>query len=191
MTFLWVVVGVLSVLMVICLLALVDQYHTLELIRAKLKIEDNPQPLNVPRDRAPSGIGLPLELDGKPHLVVLFLSTSCNTCRSIAKGLNDSPSPNIWVVLEHAHTAERALQWLDAVALPADRVTIDLDGSVADALTIDVTPSAVVFREGRVLLAQTIPSFRQLTPLLSAGNMPPSLLPVKELAPVEEGTALR
>ncbi|TMR99085.1 hypothetical protein [Nonomuraea basaltis] len=176
MIVLWLVVGVLSVLVVICLLALVDQYKTLELIRAKLKLEDNPEPIALPQGPiAPSVIGLPSALDSAPHLLVLFLSTSCNTCRSIANELSPSTASNVWVVLEHAHTAEEGAEWLAAASYPHDRATVDLDGSVAAALGINITPSAVLYQEGEPLIAQSIPSFRQLKPLLSARTLPSSL----------------
>jgi hypothetical protein len=48
MGFLWILVTILSVLMVICVLALVDQYQTLQLIRAALQLEDNPSPSRSP-----------------------------------------------------------------------------------------------------------------------------------------------
>ena len=177
MTFLWVVVVVLSILVVICLLALIDQYQTLELIRAKLKLEDNPEPIDLPEDRAlaPSAVGLPADLDARPHLVILFLSTSCSTCRSIAQSMNGSPPKDMWVVLEQAHSAEEGAQWLSTAKIPSAVASVDVDGSISAALGIDVTPSAVLYREGEPVLAQTIPSYRQLTPLLSARTLPPSL----------------
>jgi hypothetical protein len=169
MIFLWVAVSILSILVVICVLALVDQYLTLEVIRNRLKLEDTPEPIALPRDRslAPSAVGLPSDLDSWPHLVALFLSTSCTTCRSIAEGMRTQPSSNVWVVLQQVRDVEHGTQWLADVGLPAERATIDLDGSVAETLGISIIPSAVLYREGDPLLAQSIPSFRQLTPLLS------------------------
>lgn len=93
MIFLWIVVTVLSLLVSICLMALVDQYQTLQLIRGRLELDDAPAPVVIPGDRvlAPSAIGLPAELDHREHLVVLFLSTTCATCRALAKKLGGRP----------------------------------------------------------------------------------------------------
>ena len=169
MTMLWIVVVVLSLLVLLCLLALVDQYRTMELIRARLKLDDNPDPIAIPSDRpvAPSAIGLPTELDARPYLAVVFLSTTCITCRSIAKGLQTTPYTDVWVVLLHAHDEEEGAAWLDAAEIPADRASIDPRGDIASALGIDVVPSVVVYRDGEAVLAQSIPSFRQLVPVLS------------------------
>jgi hypothetical protein len=169
MTMLWIVVVVLSLLVLLCLLALVDQYRTMELIRARLKLEDNPEPIPIPNDRpvAPSAIGLPAELDSRAYLAVVFLSTTCITCRSIANGLQTKPSDDVWVVLLHAHNKEEGAAWLATAEIPTDRASVDPGGAIASALGIDVVPSVVVYREGEVVLAQSIPSFRQLVPVLS------------------------
>jgi hypothetical protein len=98
---------------------------------------------------------------------VLFLSTTCVTCRSIAKGLQTTPSDNVWVVLMHAPNVEDGAAWLAAAGIPADRSSVDPHGDIATALGVDVVPSVVVYREGDVVLAQSIPSFRQLVPVLS------------------------
>ncbi|WP_371649047.1 MULTISPECIES: TlpA family protein disulfide reductase [unclassified Streptomyces] len=178
MIFLWIVVTVLSLLVSICLMALVDQYQTLQLIRGRLELDDAPAPVVIPGDRvlAPSAIGLPAELDHREHLVVLFLSTTCATCRALAKKLGGRPPDNLWVVLVEGD-AERAADWFAAAGLPRTRATVDLDGRISDAFGLDVTPAAFVYRRGEVLLGQTIPSFRQLDSLLSSDAVPPSLLP--------------
>lgn len=177
MTFLWIAVVVLSLVVTVCLLALVDQYRTLEVIRARLELEDAPHPIPIPLGRAtnPSAVGLPATLDAAPHLVALFLSTSCSTCRSIASGLREHPSSDVWVVLQQAGTAEEGTRWLTDEGLVIDRATIDVDGQIAAALGVSIIPSAVVYRDGEVLLAQSIPSFRQLTPLFAQRKLPPSV----------------
>jgi hypothetical protein len=168
--------------MLICLLALVDQYRTLELIRERLKLEDNPEPIELPRDRSitPSAIGLPSSLDTQPYLVVLFLSTSCSTCRSIAEGLRAKRTQDVWVVLQQAHDTAQGTEWLGREGLPVQRSTVDLGGNVAAALNISIIPSVVLYRDGEAVLAQTIPSFRQLVPLLSPRTLPQSLKIMQE-----------
>ncbi|GII95827.1 hypothetical protein [Sinosporangium siamense] len=177
MTFLWMLVAAISMLTVIAVLALADQYRTLEQVRAKLKLEDNPTPIPLPQEGslAPSDVGLPAELDVQEHLVVLFLSTSCTTCRSVADGLRSVSTTSVWVVVEHAHSVEEGLAWLAPSEISADRVVVDLDGRVAGSLGISVTPSVVLYRSGEALLARTVPSFRQLAPLLSARRLLRSL----------------
>ncbi|MGW5679455.1 hypothetical protein ACWEV4_30990 [Streptomyces sp. NPDC003860] len=178
MIFLWIVVSVLSVLVLVCLLALVDQYQTQQLIRGRLELDDAPAPIEIPGDRelAPSAIGLPAELDTQEHLVVLFLSTTCDTCKTIAKKLDGRPPATLWVVLVEGFQ-ERAEAWFSDTGLPRAQGTVDLDGRISDAFELDVTPAAFVYRNGEVILGQTIPSFRQLDSLLTADAVPASLLP--------------
>ncbi|MFF7788141.1 hypothetical protein [Streptomyces sp. NPDC007991] len=184
MIFLWIVVAVLSVLVLVCLLALVDQYQTQQLIRRRLELDDAPSPIDLPLDRAlaPSAIGLPAELDDHEHLVVLFLSTTCDTCRTIAKKLNGKPPQTLWIVLVEG-SAERAAEWFSSTGVPRNQGTVDLDGRISDALELDITPAALVYRRGEVVLGQTVPSFRQLDPLLTADDVAASLV----ADPAEEG----
>ncbi|GAA3956304.1 hypothetical protein [Actinoplanes auranticolor] len=184
MDFLWIVVAILSVIIVICVLALVDQYQTLELIRATLKLEDNPSPIPFADDGSirPSLIGLPPDLDEQPHLALLFLSVSCTTCRSIAEGLRRQDWQHVWIVLQQAHSEEEGRLWLDGMKVPINRATVDVDESVARAVGIETVPSVILYRSGEAFLAQTLPSFRQLQPLL-APRKTTSPLPV-----VKEGT---
>ncbi|MDT0543140.1 MULTISPECIES: hypothetical protein [Streptomyces] len=178
MIFLWIVVAVLSVLVLICLLALVDQYQTQQLIRGRLELDDAPAPVEIPGDRvlAPSAIGLPAEFDDHEHLVVLFLSTTCDTCKTIAKKLKGRPPKALWVVLVEG-SPERAEAWFAGTGLPQAQGSVDVDGRISDAFELDVTPAAFVYRRGEVVLGQTIPSFRQLDSLLTADAVPASLLP--------------
>jgi hypothetical protein len=168
--------------MVICVLALVDQYQTLELIRTSLKLEDNPAPIPIRMDGSikPSFVGLPPELDAQPHLALLFLSVSCTTCRSIAEGLRPKELEYVWIVLQQAHSSEEGRAWLEGMKVPVDRATIDVDERVARAIGIDVVPSVVLYRSGEAFLAQTLPSLRQLRPLLTPRTMPSTLPVAKE-----------
>lgn len=75
-------------------------------------------------------------------------------------------------MLQQAHSAEQGREWLLDAGLPEDRAVVDLDGRIAGALGIDVIPSVVLYDEGEPFIAQTIPSFRQLVPLLSKRTMP-------------------
>ncbi|HYI62812.1 MAG TPA: hypothetical protein VEW93_13520 [Acidimicrobiales bacterium] len=160
---------VLAVLVLVALFALMDQYRTLELVREHLGINDTPQPLPHP-DPAPrpSEAGLPAELDTAGHLVLLFLSTTCGTCKTVATALRGKPTAHLHVVLK-AHSPAVGAEWCRETGLPPERVTLDVTSSVADAYQLRTTPAAYVLDRGQVLLAQTIPSFRQLAPLLTPG----------------------
>lgn len=162
---------VLAVLVLVCLLALVDQYRTLELIREHLGVNDTPRPIDHPRGRVvPSEVGLPPELDARPHLVVLFLSTSCSTCKTVATALRGKDVPALHVVLK-THSEVAGAEWCREAGLAPERVTFDTTGRVAAALGTDITPAAYVIRDEAVLLAQTIPSYRQLEPLLTGRGL--------------------
>jgi hypothetical protein len=164
----WAFLAIIAVLLLICMLALVDQYRTLALIRARLEMDDSPEPLDWPTsaDVRPSNIGLPERLDNESHLVLLFLSTRCNTCRKVIDGFKGRPPATVWVVLE-TESSEAGGAWLSDASYPRERATLDLDGSVAASLDLDVTPAAFLMRYGEVLMGQTIPSYRQLSGLLS------------------------
>ncbi len=179
-----VLVLVLVVLTLVALLALVDQYRTLELVREHLGINDTPRPLPKP-DPAPlpSHAGLPAELDAVDHLVLLFLSTSCSTCKTVATALRGRSLSRLHVVLK-AHSPREGAEWCGDVGLPAERVTVDTTAEVANAYQLRTTPAAYVLARGGIVMAQTIPSFRQLQPLLTPGGV---VLP-QPSAPAEVAT---
>jgi len=175
-------VCLLTVLVSICVLALVDQYRTLEVVRSELGVNDTPEAIAVPDGlpEPPSAAGLPAEFDGHQRLTVLFLSTMCSTCQTIAKRLRGEVPYGVKLVVE-ARSHEDAEQWLTASRMPADRVIVDEESRIAGLLDITVAPAAVVFRDGRVVSAQTIPSFRQLEALLAAPE--PVITTTKQPAP--------
>ncbi|MBO3741483.1 hypothetical protein [Actinoplanes flavus] len=188
MGFLWVLVAALSVIVLICVFALVDQYQSLELIRAALKLEDNPSPIPFASDGSvkPSLVGLPAELDQQSYLPVLFVSVSCSTCRSIVEGLRRRDFDLVWIVLQHAHSEDEGRLWLEGLGVPLARTTVDVDGSVAQAIGIDTVPAVIIYGSGEPFLAQTLPSFRQLQPLLKPREMAPDMTPPLPFA--KEGT---
>lgn len=157
----------LAILVLICLLALMDQYQTLALIRENLGITDYPRPIShaqtVP---ALSALGLRGACDAGPDVAVLFLSTSCSTCEDVARGMKGNVPRHVLAVVESSSKFEGD-RWLAEVRLPADQVTVDADGSVAEAFGVSTTPSIVVLHHQDVVMAQTVPSYRQLKPLLN------------------------
>jgi len=167
-----IVTFVLSLIVLICVLALMDQYRTLELIRTHLGITDAPRPLDVRRDGAmPSAAGLSGHFDDTDHLVLLFLTTSCSTCKAVASPLHGRRESSLVVVLA-AKTRDSAFAWVKDVGLDPSTVVVDLHEKVAAFYGIEASPSAIVLSYGKVVLAQTVPSFRQLSPLLSRESLP-------------------
>lgn len=161
-----VIMVILAVLMAVCLLALVDQYRTLDIIRRDLGINDTPQPVSYPQSApvSPSGIGLPFHLNNRRRVIVLFLSTTCSTCRGIASALHGFVPDDLWIVVE-SRSEETAIGWLGGVGMEIGAVTYD-QGAIASQLELDITPAAFIYEDGTLIRAQTVPSFRQLKLLL-------------------------
>ncbi|MFI6496711.1 TlpA family protein disulfide reductase [Nonomuraea typhae] len=168
-----VAVVLLAILLLVCLLALVDQYRTLEIVRAELGLNDAAQsiPIENGRELPPSGAGLPAELDEQPQVFVLFLSTMCATCQTIAKRLRADIPAGVQPVLV-ARSPEEAATWLSGAGMPQDQVVIDEGGRIASALGIDVSPSAVIFQRGQIRSASTVPSYRRFQSLLAEYPQP-------------------
>jgi hypothetical protein len=170
---------VLTVLLLVCLFALMDQYRTLELVRDHLGINDSPRPLTFPSGEiVPSEAGLPAHLDGADHLVVLFLSTSCTTCKTVANALRGKRAEGLHVVVRSRSEA-LGREWAQEAGLAPDAVTVAADDHIADAFELRVTPAVFVLRGGHIALAQTVPSARQLEPLLAG----PLTLPRRDEEP--------
>jgi len=171
MTLMWIMLAILTVLVGICVLALTDQYHTLELVRRALDLQDNPEPLSIPTgnlDTAP--LGLPSSLATASHATVLFLSTKCGTCRKIAAGLRDQRVDQLHVVLVSPSRHEGET-WLESAGLSGSMVTIDEGERISSWFGLSTTPAAFVLQQGEVVLGQTVPSSRQLAPLLSSEKL--------------------
>jgi hypothetical protein len=164
-----VAVAVIAIVQLICVLALVDQYRGLLQIRESLGLVDSPQPLSLPALTAapsPSSVGLPEQLDQEDRTIVAFLSTKCMTCRTIGRNLHGHVPANMWVVVE-GPTEMACNRWLEEIGLSSQRVSVeDMNDGVASRLDLTVFPSALVFDRGSLALAQTLPSFRQLSQLL-------------------------
>jgi hypothetical protein len=165
------VLATVCVVLLVVVLALVDQYRTLELIREDLGLNDRPEPIGLPDPApTPSQLGLPESWDVPEHLVLLFLSTTCTTCASIARKLNGRIPSTLQVILEvTGHGAPE--EWLDDVGLRGQGVIVDVESAIADGLQLSITPAAVIYQRGTLRMAQTIPSYRQLEPLLKPSSL--------------------
>src|SRR5215472_559454 len=171
-----VAVAVVAIIQVVCVLALVDQYRGLIQIREGMGLIDTPQPIELAamaESPSPSAIGLPGHLDAAERVVVAFLSTKCMTCRTIGRGLHGRVPRDLWVVVE-GPTEEECARWLDDVGLARERVMVEnMNDGVASRLDLSVFPSTLVFDQGSLTAAETLPSSRQLSRLLSAPVAPP------------------
>lgn len=86
-----------------------------------------------------------------------------------------SHPPTLQLVLEvtgHASPEE----WLYEVGLRGQGVIVDVGAAIADGAQVSVTPAALIYQSGILRLGQSIPSFRQLEPLLEpvSLSLPPS-----------------
>jgi len=167
-----VALAVLSVLVLVCLLALVDQHKSLETVRRHLSSTSKPQAIPFhPADQSLAQLGLPAQLDQRRQLILIFLSTSCTACRSLARPLGKAPRDKMWIVLE-APSETAALRWLSGVGLPNKNVTIEVDQRAISAFGVEVTPAVLVFHGGNPVVGQTAPTYEHLEPLLLAEDLP-------------------
>lgn len=161
--------SVIALIQVICVLALIDQYRGLLQIRASLGLVDSSKEIDLAavRDRVtPSSLGLPAAVEAESRAVVVFLSTHCSTCLAIASGLGGHVRSPLWLVVEGL-SPETAEKWLSGVGLSHERVLQDSDGAIAERLSLDVVPSALVFERGELVRAATLPSIRQLNRIVT------------------------
>jgi hypothetical protein len=173
-------VAVLAVLVLICLLALVDHHRTLEQVGNRLIAMNGPRGIAYTQPSTSlERIGLPAGLDAREHLVLLFLSTTCMTCRQIVEPLAEEPSDDLWVVL-HASSVAAGEKWLSDVRLSAPIVTVDHDERVFDEFGVGVTPAVLMLSKGQVLVAQSVPSYEHLKLLLSEGPPPAAVNSIEE-----------
>jgi hypothetical protein len=172
--------AVLTVLVLVALLALVDQHQSLEAVRRHLN--STTTPVGMPYENpgvSLASLGLPARLDDGEHLNLVFLSTSCTACQSLARAMRKAPRENLWIVLD-ASTVAQGDRWLSAVGLDDGIVTVDDSRRIAAAFGITMTPAVLVLRNGEPLVAQTAPSYEHLEPLLLATELPSFLTEATE-----------
>lgn len=178
---------VLTGLVLVCLFALMDQHRTLSELRDHLGAGDNPRPLTHPVGPiVASEIGLPAELDGADHAVVLFLSTTCATCATVARSLRGVVPEDLHVVVRTPSPGAGAA-WCEEVGLRPALVTLATDDRIADAFGLRVTPAGFVLTHDRIATAQTVPTPRQLEALLDQRALLAVGPPTAPTAPDSEG----
>lgn len=163
-----VAVVLLGTMLLLLLGSQVEMYRTIEQLREYSGLVDRPIPLDLPNDRTPSRVGLPVTLDTAVRGVVLLLSDRCGTCRSIAAFLDGAVNPELFLVVEPGQGADGAGELAVTYRLDPERTVIDRDGGIASGLGFKVTPAAVVIENGRMARASTVPSMRQLELILAS-----------------------
>lgn len=157
----------LAIVIFVQLGALVELFRQVQQIRTHLDMVDRALPLDLGTRQGapPSTIGLPVSLDSEQTAMVLFLSNTCATCRSIAAALRGAVPHTLWVVVEPVFNDDADI-FVEEFSLQGERVLIDRDSYIAGQLGLDITPSAIFIQEGRIERAQTVPSSRQLFSML-------------------------
>lgn len=164
-------VVVLAVVVFVLCGVVIELFRDVRQLREAMGILDRPLSIDIGAlaGTRPSSHGLPAALDATPSALVLFLSDRCGTCRSIAAGLGGQLPPLVWVVLE-ARTPASAAKFVEAYNMGGlvgeGRLTVDVDGSVAARLGLDITPAGFRVEDGRLAQATTVPSRRYLLSIL-------------------------
>jgi hypothetical protein len=155
----------------LCILlgALVELFNQVQQIRTQLGMVDRATPLDLgaKRDALASTVGLPAVLDDTGDAMVLFLSNRCTTCRAIAHELDGTVPPAVCVAEPVTGDDQEAEAFLQEFRLDGGRALVDRQTQIAEQLDLNVTPSAIFIENGRLRRAQTVPSSRQLSAMLT------------------------
>lgn len=167
-----VAVGVLALLLFVLLGVVIELHRDVRQLRDAAGILDRPLEveLGAVAGARPSDYGFPPSADAAGAAVVLFLSDRCGTCHALARGLNGTVPPGLWVVLE-ARSPASAAEFLadyefDEASTDA-RLLVDVEGRIASRMGLRTTPVGFRVVNGRFVSATTVPSRRYLTSILS------------------------
>lgn len=163
-----VIVGLLAMLLLVQFGALIEMFEQLKQVRSYLDMEDNPHPLDLGDSvgMTPSALGLPATLDDAEAAVVLFLSDKCSTCVTLATELQQAGLPEtMWLVV--VPVMGDGARFVATFGLSGDRVLIDPDHAITEAIGIDLTPVALLVESGRLSALQTVPTTRQMYAAIS------------------------
>jgi thiol-disulfide isomerase/thioredoxin len=172
-----------ALLVVVCLLAaivfvqfgaLVELYNQVKQIRSTLDLDDSSTPLELgsAQDLPPSSVGLPADLDDASSALVLFLSNTCGTCRSIATALRGALPSSMWIVVEPVFE-EDAHAFVEQFELHGPKVVIDHDNSIASKLGLNITPVGMLVQKGRLHRAEMVSSPRQVFSMMPVAHTLP------------------
>ena len=143
----------------LCLAAVFEVFQQLEEIRRRLAIDDEPVELNI--DAADLAGRAPAEVTERDRAALMFLHSSCGTCRLVADKYARATPEGLWFVVPE-HDVGRLKSFEDLAAV--GRVIADPDeGGLAEAIRLDVTPSVVLLRGGVVTRVLGVSSVSQAT----------------------------
>ena len=154
----------LALVVAACAAALVEVFRQLAELRSALNLEDQPTPLSLKAGELNvADIGLPDELVAEPKAIVVFLSTSCATCLTIAEAFRGGSPSTVWFVLPESPPPSTLVEIL---ADSAERVILDDGDAIATRLGLNVTPSVLTTSFGQITRAQAVSSGRQVLALV-------------------------
>lgn len=160
-------VGALALFVAVFFGALIELFRDVRQIRDAMGILDRPLKFDLGHvvGTRPSFYGLSRELDTLDSAIVLFLSERCGTCHALAASLPRSLPNGLWVVIE-GRTPAGASRFAEEYGLVDERVTIDVNGAIAESIGLNTSPVGFRVDNGVFTTATTVPSSRYLTSIL-------------------------
>lgn len=156
---------ILAFVVVVVTAALVEVFRQLADLRAAVNPDDQPVPLDLADKRLhASDLELPAALAALPEAILVFLSTKCAVCRSIAYAFRGGSPESVWFVVYGAEEARADLvATLDA---SANRVIVDAEGEIPRRLRLNIRPSVFTVKYGEITRAAAVSSPRQVLSLV-------------------------
>jgi hypothetical protein len=143
----------------LCFAAVFEVFQQLEEIRRRISLDDQPAPLNL--DKVDLAGIAPVAVVERDRAALMFLHSSCGTCRLVADAYAHEVPEGLWFVIPE-HDVGRLKSFEDLHAL--GRVIPDPDdGGLAQAMRLDITPSVVLIAGGVVDEAFALSSLSQAT----------------------------
>lgn len=155
---------VLAAGVAVCCGALVEVFRQLADVRSALNLDDRPLPLAIkPGELQTAALGLPDEIEQEPEALIVFLSSKCATCLSIAEAFRGGSPSSVWFVLHEADAAGRLWETLHE---SRTRVVVDDGERIATNARLEVTPAVMTARFGDVARVQAVSSPRQVISMI-------------------------
>jgi hypothetical protein len=178
---------VLTFVVIACAAALVEVFKQLAELREALNLRDEPIPLGVKAGELRTDeIGLPGEIAAEPKAIVVFLSTRCATCLTVAEAFRGGSPATVWFVLPSLPTPSTLL---DLLADSRMRVILDEGDEIANRVGVNVTPMVLTTSFGDVIRAQAVSSARQvlsMVPTVFARRSAPQASTPQQSLPSEQ-----
>lgn len=146
-----------------CFAALAEGYRQLEEMRRQLSMDDQPLELNVDAGDL-TGVAPP-EVALSAEATLIFLHSSCGTCRLVADTFVRSIPTGVWFVIPE-HDVGR-LKSFEDLERQGHVIRDNVEHGIAAALRLDVTPSIVQLSMGTVEKAFGVSTVSQITRLVN------------------------